>query len=181
MTIAPHKRDLWHRPIRQARACVRRLRRDGAALAVLLVATLGLGEPLLCILHCQIWLPAAYSSYFAAQHQHMHHHMAGMAMSMSMGMDMSMPMDMSMGDAPAGERVGAPAPAQPPAGNCFTPSGGPGVPFHIPPSPIHDLIPALILLILVAQRAYRYSPAPPGAPASPDVETLLRPPILRAI
>jgi hypothetical protein len=142
-------------------------------LALLVLLTLGLGEPLLCILHCQVWLPAAYSRYYAAQHQHMHHHMAGMAMSMDM------PMDMSTGDAPAAER--APAPAHPQAENCFMQRGGMPVPFHVPPSPIHDLLPVLALVILALQRMYRQLAAPPGDPPSPAVGTLLRPPILRTI
>src|SRR2546423_82987 len=57
-----HHRHAWHA----------RLRRERAAVALLVLLTLGLGEPLLCILHCQIWLPIAYHSYFAAQHRHDH-------------------------------------------------------------------------------------------------------------
>ena len=39
------------------------------------------GEPLLCIAHCDLWLPFAYARYFAApQPLHHHHHTPGMNM-----------------------------------------------------------------------------------------------------
>jgi len=39
-----------------------RLRSARATVALLVLLTLSLGEPLLCIIHCQIWLPIAYSN-----------------------------------------------------------------------------------------------------------------------
>jgi hypothetical protein len=190
VTFTRDKRGLPHRLLQHMRAYLKRLRRDGAMLGLLVILSLGLGEPLLCILHCQIWLPAAYSSFFAAQHQHMHHHMAGMAMDgdmsgmpmdMSMPMDMRMPIDMSLAVDSTVERVDARPPALPANSPCFTQSGGADVPFHVPPSPVHELLPALILVFLIIQRVYRYPLVPLGGPPSPDLGALLRPPILRAI
>ena len=61
-------RDLWRRA---RRLCRVRLRSKRTAIALLLLIVLMPGESLLCIIHCQIWLPIAFHSYFAAQHQHL--------------------------------------------------------------------------------------------------------------
>jgi len=55
-----------------------RARGRGAGADVPLTA--GLGEPLACIIHCQLWLPFAYPSLFASGHPHHHHHAPGMNM-----------------------------------------------------------------------------------------------------
>ncbi|KPV47366.1 hypothetical protein SE17_42495, partial [Kouleothrix aurantiaca] len=53
--------------------------RPGRNLAMVLVAlVVGLGEPLLCVVHCQVWLPLLFSQA-SMQHVH-HHHMAGLAL-----------------------------------------------------------------------------------------------------
>lgn len=43
------------RACRWLRCCGRRLQRNSVTLLVLLV--LGLGEPLICIIHCDVWMP----------------------------------------------------------------------------------------------------------------------------
>src|SRR5262245_47635147 len=65
--------DLLRWVRQQARAWRARLRRDWTAIALLVLFSLSLAEPLACIIHCQIWLPLAFHDYFAAQHQHHHH------------------------------------------------------------------------------------------------------------
>lgn len=63
----------WHRRARHLRRTVRaRLRRDGATAALLVVLALGLGEPLVCIIHCQFWLPIVLPSLASAHHYHTH-------------------------------------------------------------------------------------------------------------
>src|SRR6266498_4969726 len=101
-----------------------RLRRDRVAVTLLVLLTLGLGEPLLCIIHCQIWLPIAFLSYFAAQHPHAHHHdHAHMTVA---------PTDQSVEQA-AGAAITSSVPAE---HTMCAFQGGPGqgsVPFHVPP------------------------------------------------
>ena len=157
---------LWQGLRRRQRAMRARLRRDRAALALLALITIGLGEPLLCIVHCQVWLPIALHGYFSAQHahqhQHDHAHMAAMA---------------------ADENAGAallpdmPQPATP--GCAMLGGAGQGsAPPHVPPSPVHDLLPALLLILFVATLVGARPAARPGDPPPIFFRPLLRPPIL---
>src|SRR5215218_4698173 len=67
-------KHIWRRLRQHAHVWQIRLRRERAAVALLVLLTLGVGEPMLCIIHCQFWLPMAYHSYFAVQHPHNHNH-----------------------------------------------------------------------------------------------------------
>jgi hypothetical protein len=133
-------------------------------LAFVLLLTLGLGEPFLCIVHCQIWLPLAYHGYFAAQHQHQHQqhiHTAG---------------------APAAQPVASAAIVQPrlalAGGGCIIrPAENSNVPFHVPPSPVHDLLLALLVAIVALRLLARYPMASSGDPPYRSIAPPLRPPI----
>lgn len=165
----------WYRQsVRQQRALQARLRREGAAVGLMVLLTLGLGEPLLCILHCQIWLPSAYQGYFAPndqQEQHAHHNHHSTSTS-----------------APAaaantgGSLLAAShAPALDPGCSISHAAGDPsGVPFHVPPSPIHDVLPIALTLSIVILALHIRPAAPPGDPPDRACPPLLRPPICLA-
>lgn len=191
ITVTIHNR--WRHVKRALRGIRARLRRRYAAFTLFALLALGLAEPLLCIVHCQIWVPLAFQSYFG-----MHHHMRGhdhMHMMMSMGstsmdsmsMDSAtMPMDAEMPGHPAMASGGAAlslqvdSPGQP---LCAMRGGAnPGsAPFHVPPSPVHDILPALLLLICVSFLAGARPAAPPGDPPRIFHPPLLRPPLLSAM
>ena len=166
MRIGSTIRRLWQRLARRRRAWASRLRRDRASVALLVLLTLGLGEPLLCIIHCQFWLPIALHSYFAAQHTHHHHGSPVVA-----------------GQAGPGQIVSAAPAIQPGAAEqpgCFLHFSGPansGLPFHVPPSPVHDMFVPLALLLIVTIIVAARPLAPPGAPPQRAYAPLLRPPI----
>jgi hypothetical protein len=146
------------------RALRKRLRSARAAVALLVLLTLSLGEPLLCIIHCQIWLPIAYHSYFAGQHAHMHH-----GSSHVMSAEAA-----SASDAP----LLSPLPAN--DASCFmlrADGNHDGVPFHVPPSPIHDLLPTLVVLLMLVWLTSARPAAPPGDPPRIAHPPRLRPPI----
>src|SRR5215510_10486683 len=63
-------RDTWRQIRRRWRA---RFRRNRTTIALLLLLLLSPGKTLLCIFHCQFWLPIMFPSYFAAPHTHHHH------------------------------------------------------------------------------------------------------------
>ena len=124
-------------------------------LALAIVLLLGLGEPLACIIHCQIWLPFVSHSYLAA-HLHHHHHISS----------------------------GSSATAQPsaPAPSCDLYVGhSDSAPFHIPPSPVHEMLlafgPPLLLVILL----FVYLIVPPGPSPNRSIPPPLRPPITFAV
>jgi len=162
---------------RQWRALRARLRREGAVVGLLVLLTLGLGEPLLCILHCQLWLPSAYHSYFADQsqagqhdqHAHHGHHSASAIMPA----------------AAANEGGAALAPSHTSAndpGCAMARAAGDqsGVPFHVPPSPIHDILPVILMLSIMLLMLHTRPAAPPGDPPQRAWPPPLRPPILCA-
>ncbi|MEP7189714.1 MAG: hypothetical protein ABI901_11050, partial [Roseiflexaceae bacterium] len=133
-------------------------------LALLVLLTLSLGEPLLCILHCQIWLPIAYHSYFAAQHAHMHH-ASSHVISNEAG-------------AANGTLIVSPLPAN--HASCFmlrADGNHDGVPFHVVPSPIHDVLPTLLALLMLVWLTSTHPAAPPGDPPRIAHPPRLRPPI----
>lgn len=131
-----------------------------ALIALLLLLTIALSEPILCVIHCQLWLPIAYHSYFAAQHQHTHAAHAAEA-----------PLSTA-------RPVANPAAIQPMPGICFFARGmqnSEGQPFHVPPSPIHDML-AVRYEFLVSPVIQRALICPPTAPAPARAARLLRPP-----
>ena len=144
---------LWQDLRRRQRAIRARLRRDRAALALLALITIGLGEPLLCIAHCQIWLPLQFSRYFASQHSQ-HHHLHGTP---------------APGPGHAADR----------AAECQM-RGDAGVPAHMPQPPVHDLVLALLVLVPLATLVRRYAAALAQFPALVFFPPLRRPPRLQA-
>ena len=148
-----------------------RLRRARVSVALLAMLTLALGEPLLCIIHCQIWMPFAYQSYFSAQPAHMHHHMPGMIMP-----------DEAATTAATATVVVSPMPEG--EVSCFmlrADGNHGGVPLHVPPSPIHDLLPSLALLILLMLLTGRHTAAALRDPPNAPHPLQLRPPIPFAV
>jgi hypothetical protein len=154
--------------LRRWRAARRHLLRGRATLTLLVLFTVGLGEPLLCIVHCQIWLPFAFHNYFAAQHPHAHHHdhahIAASATEQS-------------AQQTAGAAVTSPVPAEHTLCALQGGSSQGSAPFHVPPSPIHDLIPALVVLLLLPLVIAAWPTAPPGDPPPVFHAPPLRPPI----
>lgn len=141
--------------------------RPSRNLAMVLVAlVVGLGEPLMCVVHCQVWLPMLFSQA-SMQHMH-HHHMAGMAMEdmPAMAMDDTSVAGQAASDAAACHLRGA---------------GGSDVPFHVPPSPVHELLPAFAFVLLLLTFLLRMLPAPPGRPPHFYPPPPLRPPRLITI
>ena len=166
MQISTIIRSYYRRARRAYSALRARLRRARAAVALLALLTLALGEPLLCIIHCQIWLPIAYHSYFAAQHAHMHHTPSNTTMSAEAA------------TARGAAFVSSPLPASEPS--CFMPRAAgnhDGVPFHVPPSPVHDLLPTLVVSIIFVLLVSIRPAAPPGDPPHISHPPRLRPPI----
>jgi hypothetical protein len=163
---AADKRDIVLRTKRALHAWRVRLLSRRAAVALLLLFTLGLGEPLLCIIHCQIWLPLAFHSYFAAQHAHAHGHAHPAAAPTAQ---------------PAQQAVGATITSPIPSEHttCAFQGGSEygSVPFHVPPSPVHDMLPALVVLMLLVALIGMRPAAPPGDPPNISHPPRLRPPI----
>lgn len=155
---------------RAYRALRARLRRARVAVGMLVVLMLALGEPLLCIVHCQIWIPFTYQSYFATQHAHMHHTSSHAMVSAETVTARSAAFGAS------------PLPAS--DSSCFmlrAAGNHDGAPFHMPPSPVHDLLPTLVMLImlvlLTSIRPATASHDPPNVPRPLP----LRPPISFAV
>jgi hypothetical protein len=160
----------WYRQsVRQGRALRARLRREGVVVSLLALLTLGLGEPLLCILHCQVWLPSAYQGYFSPHAQHDQHtqHQHGMSATV-----------------PAAASDGSSVVVSPHASaidpGCFMAHAAgdqSGVPFHVPPSPIHDVLPSVLIFSIALLMLYTHPASPPGDPPDRTCPPLLRPPI----
>ena len=165
MQISATIRSYSGRARRTIRALRLRLRSARATVALLVLLTLSLGEPLLCIIHCQIWLPIAYHSYFAAQHAHTHHSASIATMSAEAAASGAPFVSSSLPTSDA---------------SCFmlraAGSHG-GVPFHVPPSPVHDLLPTLLVLITLVLLTSIRPAAPPGDPPDIAYSPRLRPPI----
>jgi hypothetical protein len=143
---------------------------------LLVLLTIGIGEPLLCIIHCEFWLPMAYHSYFAAQHQHTH---APAGYYIQAGDEAATPVIASAAGAMSFRSAEASASTV-----CFMQGGlgtGAPVPFHVPPSPVHDMLPTLLLVLLPILLAHARPLAPPGDPPPAPIPLFFRPPILRAI
>ena len=165
----------WYRQCRRQWYALRaRLRHQRAAIALVVLLSLSLGEPLLCIVHCQLWIPFAYQSYFAAQRLHDHHtHTAHSGPTLAAE---------SLAQATGGRSVQAVAPATGPT--CFmgcTVDESSGVPFHVPPSPVHDIVPALMTVIAFVLVTRILPAAAPGDPPNVSHPLQLRPPIPFAV
>jgi len=154
---------------RRVRTWRARLRRKRAMLALAIVLLLGLGEPLACIIHCQIWLPFVSHMYFAAQLHHHHHHMS------SGSSATAQPSALAYSDARA------PSPNTPAPICELHGSQSDGVPFHIPPSPVHEMLPVCGLpIVLVILLLVNLITSPETSP-NRCVPPLLRPPIAFAV
>ncbi|HMO57399.1 MAG TPA: hypothetical protein PKA05_16585 [Roseiflexaceae bacterium] len=128
------------------------LHRRSAGCALFVVLTVGLFEPLLCILHCHVWLPNMLHEHAAAQ-PHQHQHQPALAADPD----------------PTGKaHLLCP----------MTSAASTGHPFYMPPSPVHDalLLAALLLVQLVRLGVRPSAPAlhPPRISFPPPV----RPPII---
>jgi hypothetical protein len=170
---AADKRNILLQIKRALHAWRVRLLSGRAAVALLLLFTLGLGEPMLCIIHCQIWLPLALDSYFAAQHQHMHHHNHAQVAA-------------APAEPPVARAAGAAAIASTASTDAATcafqnGSGSGSSPLYIPPSPVHDAIPALLLLLLVSLVVAAHPPPLAASPPHVFYAPPLRPPISFAV
>jgi hypothetical protein len=155
-------RSMWRSARYQWRAWRGRCR-GRAVVALVALLSLGLFEPLLCIIHCQFWMPFALQQYAAPQH---HHHLM-----MNMG-------DMA-GMAHASSSPLAPS-AVSPAGCSLNSGHSSGVPILPPPSPVHEvvlaLVPLLPVLLLIAVHLGAALTGPPRV----CIPVPLRPPILVA-
>lgn len=156
--------------VRRWRAWRAFVRGKHALLALGLAVGLGLAGPLLCMFHCDIWMPLM--SHSSAAHQHHHHMMNGHAMD-------DAAMAAMPGMAHAASAAQPPTDQAQPSATCsvLMPGGtSDGVP--MPPSPVYELltvaIAGVVLLVLLGQRAYL---APPGDPPTLAYSPPLRPPI----
>jgi hypothetical protein len=126
--------------------------------------SLAVFEPLLCIVHCQLWMPFALHSYFGAQHQHQHMHTQAPSAA-------SVP---ALANAADSALVQVAAPAAECAIHMGSPSGSPLSP---PPSPVHETLLTLVLPIFIVLLAVAYPAAPLTGPPRVFVPVPLRPPI----
>lgn len=146
---------------RLARAGRTKLRRSLHQLALALLVSVSLGEPLLCIVHCQIWLPLMLGQHMAAGH---HHHMPGMDMSSMPGMSMA-GMDLDT------------ATTAPDTTACHIRGAtGSDIPFHIPPSPVHELIIAFAIAIVPLLLIQQLLGTAISEPPNPFIEPPFQPP-----
>ena len=145
---------------RRWRAWRRRVRGDRAAMALFVLLTIGVFEPLLCVLHCYLWLPLAAQPAMA-EHQH-HMHMTGAA-------------PMSAAPSAHDAAIGDLGQASEGCSLHFGPlSSAPESPL---PQAVHEMMLPLLLLaalfLLVAERFYPSLVDPPPV----FVSVPLRPPI----
>jgi hypothetical protein len=170
VSISTNIRSSYNQIRRTYRAIRARLRRARASMALLVVLVLALGEPLLCIVHCQIWIPFAYQSYFATQHAHMHHTSSHAMISAETA------------TASSAASIAAALPES--DSSCFmlrAVGNHDGAPFHVPPSPVHDLLPTPVVLILLVLLTSIYPAAVPRDPPNAPHPFQLRPPIPFAV
>lgn len=160
MTIPSVFANPWRSMRRRAHSVFGRLRGRLPTCFLALLFGLSLSEPLLCVIHCQIWLPIAYRNYHAAMHHD--HHTRAIAQS---------------GFARAAATVGTSSTSMPQC-TSFGPAGS-QIPFYVPPSPVHDLAPALLsVAIILLMLAIALPARPPLAPPQLAPPRLLRPPKL---
>ena len=166
MDILTLLRNAWARSRRRWRIWHAKLRRDRATVALPVLLTLGLIEPLVCIIHCQFWIPIRLHAYFAAQHQHHHHTLpSGNAV--------------APGDTTDALLRFIPA-SRPDNTGCFMDSGR-GSPSDIPdghlPAPLHEIVLTAITLLTVVMLAQHYVSAPALAPSRFAHQPPVPPPI----
>jgi hypothetical protein len=158
-------REVWGLTKRRWRAWRGRLRRDRAALALVLILSLAVFEPLLCIVSCQFWMPFVFSNYFPAQHEH-HHYMHTQAASMAAAPIQANTADVAL----IGKAV--------PAAVCIMHMGYPsGSPLPPPPPPLHETLPTPVLPLFIFLLAVIYLSAPLTGPPRVFIPVPLRPPI----
>jgi hypothetical protein len=162
-------RNTWSTTRRRWSSWRARTRRRRAALALApLVLLVALGEPLMCIIHCDFWLPRAFGHYLAGDqhHQHQHHHTGAAP---ATGYAARPPNTTTVAQAPACGVHG-----------CFSHIGhgaGSEAPFHVPPSPIHELLPMTLIVLAVALAVTSRLVTPTSSPPSVFIAPILRPPI----
>jgi hypothetical protein len=158
-------RGVWGLTKRRLRLWRGRLRRDRGALALVMMLSLAIFEPLLCIVSCQLWMSLALSGNVPAQHQHQHQHMHTQAASIA-----AAPILAHAADAPIVH--------EPTAAGCSLHIGYPsGSPLPATPSPLHETLLTLALPLFVLLLAVVYLSAPLTEPPRVFVPILLRPPI----
>jgi hypothetical protein len=160
-------RNSWRWIRHRWRAWHSRRRRDHAVVALAALLSLGVFEPLLCIFHCQFWMPFVLHSYFSTQH---HHHM------MAAGADMNDADMAGMVHTPVALIRGAALPDGCPLYRGHS-SDAPIPPL---PSPVHEVTLTLLLLIFVVLLMALQPPAPLTGPPHVFIPVPLRPPILIA-
>jgi hypothetical protein len=127
------------------------------------VLSLAVFEPLLCIVHCQLWIPFVLHNYFAADHHHHMHNQAAAALAVPV----------AASEVPAALDQNAV-----PAGGCAIHAGHPsGSPLSPLPSPLHEMLLTLVLPILIVLLAVAYPSAPLTDPTRVFIPVPLRPPI----
>jgi hypothetical protein len=117
------------------RTLARRLRALARPSAVLLLTLcFAFAEPLACIIHCELYVP------WLAQHQYSYqHHQHSQTPEVASGT--------AGAGAPAAEAFVAQPTALPANSNCFQASGGGSSPAQAPPSPVHEVILAALLVL----------------------------------
>ena len=153
----------WTRAARRLAAV--RLRPARCAPQLLLAAALALAllEPLVCIVHCTLWLPAMIAAGEVGGHALLHaghqHHAARRVAST---------------DTAGALRLVADSGAM--CGLHF--AGASDVPYHVPPSPVREVALALPLLLLVPPRVAALVAARLLTPPRVSLPPPLRPPAL---
>jgi hypothetical protein len=156
-------RGAWGLAKRRWRVWRGRLRRDRAALALAVMLSLALFEPLLCIVSCQFWMPSMLNDGASGQHDHhMHMEMAGADL---------MPIPMHAADVVIAHEAA-------PAAGCTMHIGDPSEPpLPSAPSPIHETLLTLALPLFIVLLAVIYLALPLTGPPRVFVSVPLRPPI----
>ena len=155
-------RRSWRWVRHQWRAWRSYQRRTHAAFALVALLSLGVFEPLICIIHCQFWLPFALQNYFASQHHHHHMQLAGVAGATSTT------------HPPGAAVISA---ATQPDGCPLYRGNSSGAPISPPPSPVHEVtLPLMLLVLVVLLVAVQLTPPLTGPPRV-FIPVPLRPPI----
>lgn len=126
----------------------RRLQRGGAAVGLFVLLTIGLFEPLACILHCEVWTLLYGQDPRVAAHQH--HHGVGQGGVAAGGAFLCQLHD------PSGDPASRPGPM---------------------PAPFHEMVLIAAILVLALALIERRPAAPQHAPPRRALAPPLRPPI----
>jgi hypothetical protein len=128
-----------------------RLRRERASIALLVLLLFGAGEPLLCIVHCYLWLPIASPISVAT-----HHHL-GATGALSVLVARESPALICDLENRSGQ--------------------GSNEPFATSPQPFHEMVPPLLLLLIPPLLIISRLAAPPGDAPQVFLAPPFRPPI----